>query len=71
MSDDRPGLTIIARCSAGLRLVSDRPKGWEWESFPRRTQGPRYRQRGLAPWRGAKDGVHIPAAAEVPDGKES
>ncbi len=47
----RPGLTIISRCSADLRLVSDRPKGWEWESFPRRTQGPRYRQRGLAPWR--------------------
>ncbi len=45
-----PGLTILSRCSAGLRLVSDRPKAWEWESFPRRAQGPRYRQRALAPW---------------------
>ena len=35
---------------ADLRLVSDRPKPWEWESFPRRAQCPRYRQRALVPW---------------------
>ena len=49
--NDRRGLTIISQCSAGLTLVSDRVASWEWESFPRRTQGSRYRQRGLAPWR--------------------
>jgi predicted RNase H-like HicB family nuclease len=34
---------------ADLWLVSDRPKGWEWESFPRRAPSPRYRlgQLGL------------------------
>ena len=47
---DGEGLTFLGRCGAGLRLVSDRPKAWEWQSFPRRTQGPRYRQRALAPW---------------------
>jgi hypothetical protein len=36
MKDDRPSLTIIGRCGGGLRLVSDCPKGWEWESLPRR-----------------------------------
>ncbi len=34
-----------------LRLVSDRMKSWEWESFPRLAVRPRYRQRGLALWR--------------------
>jgi len=45
MADDlKPasGLTIISRCGGGLRLVSDRPKGWEWESFPRLAVRPRY-----------------------------
>ena len=28
------------------RLVSDRTAPWEWESFPRFAQRPRYRQRG-------------------------
>jgi hypothetical protein len=41
MTDDQPR----------LRLVSDRVAAWEWESFPRGTMRPRYRQRGLAPWR--------------------
>ena len=34
----------------GLWLISDRPKGSDFESFPRRAQCPRYRQRGLVPW---------------------
>jgi hypothetical protein len=34
-----------------LRLVSDRVRSCEWESYPRLAQQPRYRQRGLAPWR--------------------
>jgi hypothetical protein len=52
MKDDRPGFTIIARCSGGLRLVSDRVRSFEWESYPRRELKPaRERQRGLAPWR--------------------
>ena len=32
-----------------LRLVSDRTKGEDFESFERFTQSPRYRQRALAP----------------------
>jgi hypothetical protein len=32
-------------------IGEDWPKGWEWESFQRLTVRPRYRQRGLAPWR--------------------
>jgi hypothetical protein len=52
MSDDRPRLTILGRCGGGLRLVSDQPKAWEWESLPRREPKPaRERQRGLARWR--------------------
>ena len=52
MSDEQPtGLTILGRCTAGLRLVSDRVASWEWESFPRLAVRPRYRQRALAPWR--------------------
>ncbi len=35
----------------GLRLVSDRTVSWEWESIARDAPRPRYRQRGLAPWR--------------------
>jgi hypothetical protein len=34
-----------------LRLVSDRPKGSDFESFPRIAVRPRYRQGALAPWR--------------------
>src|ERR1700730_6953488 len=33
-----------------LRLVSDRTKGEDFESFDRFTQGARYRQPALAPW---------------------
>lgn len=53
MSDDQPcGLTILGRCGGGLRLVSDRVRSFEWESYPRREPRPaRDRLRGLAPWR--------------------
>ena len=48
MSDDRPGLTIISRCGGGLRLVSDRVRSFEWESYPRTEPKPaRERLRGL------------------------
>ena len=44
--------TILGNCSAGPWLISDRPKGWEFENFPRRvTLAPRYRQGPLVPWR--------------------
>ena len=53
MSDEprSGGLTILGRCTGGLRLVSDRTASWEWESFPRLAVRPRYRQGALAPWR--------------------
>lgn len=41
------GLTIIARCSGGLRLVSDQAKPQDWESLPRRE--PRRARERLAP----------------------
>ena len=48
MADEPPvGLTVLGRCGlreAGLRLVSDQVKSWEWESSPRRA---RDRLRGL------------------------
>jgi len=34
-----------------LRLVSNRPKGSDFETFPRLAVRPRYRPRRLAPWR--------------------
>ena len=40
MNDQPPGLTIISRCSAGLRLVSDRVRSFEWESYARREPKP-------------------------------
>jgi hypothetical protein len=55
MSDDRPGLTIISRCGGGLRLVSDRVRSFEWESYPRRE--PRRARERLAPlksWHGPR-----------------
>jgi len=71
--NEREGLTIISQCSAGLTLVSDRVRSFEWISLPRRE--PRRARERLAPLRSsgirAKDGVHIPAQAEVPDGKDS
>jgi hypothetical protein len=42
MADDKQG--------PGLRLVSDRSRLGDFESFDRFTQCPRYRQRALAPW---------------------
>jgi hypothetical protein len=33
-----------------LRLVSDRTKGEDFESFERFGASPRYRQRALTPW---------------------
>jgi hypothetical protein len=44
---DEPPRTIISRCSAGPRLVSDRVASWEWESFPRRE--PRRTRERLGP----------------------
>jgi hypothetical protein len=40
MSEDPPERTIIGGCSAGPRLVSDRVRSSEWESFPRREPRP-------------------------------
>jgi hypothetical protein len=34
----------------GLRQVSVRSRPSDFESFDRRTQSPRYRQRALVPW---------------------
>jgi hypothetical protein len=53
MSDDRPGLTIISRCGGGLRLVSDRVRSFEWESYPRR-EPRRARERPLKSWHGPR-----------------
>jgi hypothetical protein len=51
-NDDEGQGTIIGRCSAGPRLISDRVRSYEWISLPRRiTSVPRYRQRPLLPWR--------------------
>jgi hypothetical protein len=51
-AEQPPGLTILGRCTNGLRLVSDQAKPCDWESLPRREPKPaRERLRGLAPWR--------------------
>jgi hypothetical protein len=42
---------FASRSETGLILVSDRTVSWEWGSIPRLTPRPRYRLRGLAPWR--------------------
>jgi hypothetical protein len=42
---------FASRSETGLILVSDRTASWEWGSIPRLTPRPRYRLRGLAPWR--------------------
>ena len=42
--------TLISLGTQGLRLVSDRPKGSDFETLPRFPQRPRYRQGGLVPW---------------------
>ena len=48
--EPRSGVTILGRCGGGLRLVSDRVRSFEWESYPRREPKPaRERLRGLAP----------------------
>ena len=51
--DDHYPTLAIGRCKRfGPRLVSDRVRSYELESFPRRvTQVPRYRAGPLAPWR--------------------
>jgi hypothetical protein len=51
MKDEDRYHTILGS-GLGPWLISDRPRGWEWESFARRvTLAPRYRQRPLLPWR--------------------
>ena len=53
-------MATVAACrtilgNLGPWLISDRPKGSDFETFPRRTTlAPRYRQRPLLPWRGAQ-----------------
>jgi hypothetical protein len=51
---DKPrsgGLTILGRCGGGLRLVSDRVRSFEWESYPRKEPKPaRERLLRLAPY---------------------
>ena len=49
MIEDLPR-SIISLCTSGPRLVSDRVASWEWESYPRFTPRPRYRQGALVPW---------------------
>jgi hypothetical protein len=44
---DEPPRTIIARCTAGPRLVAENVRSWEWESFPRRE--PRRARERLGP----------------------
>lgn len=46
-----------------LRLVSDRTKGEDFESFERFTESPRYRQRALAPWQPKRKKHKRPDAA--------
>ena len=71
MKDDRPGLTIIARCSGGLRLVSDRVRSFEWESYPRREpRPPRERLRGLAPWRPTPNDAKPSNNSELESGED-
>jgi hypothetical protein len=43
--------TLLNAAVQGLRLVSDRPKGSDFETLPRLAQRPRYRPRRLEPWR--------------------
>jgi hypothetical protein len=35
MRDEPQGRTILGRCSGGLRLVGDRVRSFEWESYSR------------------------------------
>ena len=50
MPEDPPDLTIISRCYAGPRLVSENVRGGEWESFHRREPKPaRERSGALKP----------------------
>jgi hypothetical protein len=69
-ADQPPGLTLLGQCGLGpsLRLVSDRVASWEWESCPRLAQRPRYRQRGLAPWRPI-DAKPLPRISGETDGE--
>jgi hypothetical protein len=49
MKDEDRYRTVLGS-GLGPWLISDRPKGSDFESFPRRAQCPRYRQRALMPW---------------------
>ena len=50
MPEDPPDLTIISRCYAGPRLVSENVRGGEWEGFHRREPKPaRKRSKPLEP----------------------
>jgi hypothetical protein len=52
--DDESYRTILGR-GLGPWLISDRPKGWEWESFARREPKPARERLGpLALWRATK-----------------
>jgi hypothetical protein len=46
MTEDEPYRTILGS-GLGPCLISDRPKGWEWESFARREPKPARERLGL------------------------
>jgi hypothetical protein len=50
MKDEDRYRTVLGS-GLGPWLISDRPKGCDFESYPRRAQCPRYRQGPLVPWR--------------------
>jgi hypothetical protein len=51
MIDESAGHVPNAPAYGQLRLVSDRPAAWEWESFNRRMPRARDRLGPLAPWK--------------------
>ena len=56
MKNDDDRYRTVLSSGLGLWLISDRPKGSDFETIPRRrTTVPRYREGPLAPWRSAKD----------------
>lgn len=53
MNDQGQGLTIISRCGQSpIRLVSDRVRSFEWESYARRE--PRRARERLGPLKSRK-----------------